>query len=185
MLRDGLNLYGAIWIVNMVNMLFWFIVKPTGIDDTIKTTVTSMAAVLTTTMTLRIILSVRGSLVHGGAFAGSSSSGAQHGPGSSGGGAANVARSHGTTHVLSRSAAGGPGILNITSPGANNGHVEYIDQAKVPGTPEWDDGRADSVHASEENKAGVIYPVDSAPEQRTNGGVTITIDREVDYGKRQ
>src|SRR6202041_3093706 len=32
----------------------------------------SMAAVLTTSMTLRIILSVRGSLVHGGSFAGGS-----------------------------------------------------------------------------------------------------------------
>ena len=40
MLRDGLNLYGAIWIVNMVNVCFWFIVKPTGDDDSIKTTVT-------------------------------------------------------------------------------------------------------------------------------------------------
>jgi hypothetical protein len=40
MLRDGLNLYAAIWIVNMVNVLFWFIVKPTGENDSIKTTVT-------------------------------------------------------------------------------------------------------------------------------------------------
>ena len=47
----------------MVNMLFWFIVQPAGVSDTIKTTVTSMTAVLTTTMSLRIILSVRGSLV--------------------------------------------------------------------------------------------------------------------------
>ena len=51
MLRDGLNLYGvslslgyslgylpsfylqAIWIVNMVNVLFWFIVKPNPDGD--------------------------------------------------------------------------------------------------------------------------------------------------------
>jgi hypothetical protein len=72
MLRDGLNFYGAIWIVNMVNMLFWFIMKPTGIDDSVKTIVTSMAAVLTTSMTLRIILSVRVTLVYGGSFAGAS-----------------------------------------------------------------------------------------------------------------
>jgi hypothetical protein len=71
MLRDGLNLYGAIWIVNMVNVLFWFIVTPTGDNDSIKTTVTSMTTVLTTTMTLRIILSVRGSLAQGGSYAGS------------------------------------------------------------------------------------------------------------------
>jgi len=40
MLRDGLNLYAAIWIVNMVNVLFWFIITPTGDDDSIRTTVT-------------------------------------------------------------------------------------------------------------------------------------------------
>ncbi|KAF8755046.1 hypothetical protein RHS01_05512 [Rhizoctonia solani] len=66
MLRDGLNLYGAIWLVNMINMLFWFIVQPLDNADTIKTIVTSMTAVLTVTMTLRIILSVRGSLQSGG-----------------------------------------------------------------------------------------------------------------------
>ncbi|KAK0188015.1 hypothetical protein F5146DRAFT_1061616 [Armillaria mellea] len=41
MLRDGLNLYGAIWIVNMTNMLFLFIMKPTGEDDPVKTIITS------------------------------------------------------------------------------------------------------------------------------------------------
>jgi hypothetical protein len=40
MLRDGLNLYGAIWIVNMANMLFWFIMKPTDDADPVKTIVT-------------------------------------------------------------------------------------------------------------------------------------------------
>ncbi|CAE6483843.1 unnamed protein product [Rhizoctonia solani] len=75
MLRDGLNLYGAIWIVNMVNMLFWFIARPIDNADTIKTIVTSMTAVLTVTMTLRIILSVRGSLQSGGAYSGTTSSG--------------------------------------------------------------------------------------------------------------
>lgn len=78
MLRDGLNLYGAIWVVNMVNVLFWFIVKPsqpTPSADSIKTIITSMAAVITTTMTLRIILSVRGPLQYGGSFAWSSSTG--------------------------------------------------------------------------------------------------------------
>jgi len=173
MLRDGLNLFGAIWIVNMVNMLFWFIVKPTGIDDTIKTTVTSMAAVLTTTMTLRIVLSVRGSLDRGGAFNGSSSAGAH---GSSSGGAAPPSR--GTTHVLSRSAAGGPGVLSITSPGSNR--VQYIDQAKVNGQ-DWD--KAESIHEGD-NKGPVVYPIENQ-EQQNVGGVTITIDREVDYGKRQ
>ena len=68
MLRDGLNLYAAIWLVNMVNMIFWFVITPTGDIDPVRTIVTSMAAVLTTTMTLRIILSVRGSLKDGGSY---------------------------------------------------------------------------------------------------------------------
>jgi len=92
MLRDGLNLYGSIWAVNMVSMLFWFIITPTGPEDPIKTIVTSMAAVLTTSMTLRIILSVRGSLVSGGSFAVTSAS--------------NPSRSGGTTHVISASRRG-------------------------------------------------------------------------------
>jgi hypothetical protein len=173
MLRDGLNLYGAIWIVNMVNMPFWFIIKPTDTSDTIKTIVTSMAAVLTTTMTLRIVLSVRGSLVHGGAFNGSSTAGAH---GSSSGGGAQPSR--GTTHVISRSAAGGPGVLSITSPGSNR--VQYIDP-KVTGQ-DWD--KAESIQEGGEVKGPTIYPVESQ-EQQNIGGVTITIDREVDYGKRQ
>lgn len=39
-LRDGLNLYGAIWLVNMINVLFWLIVTPNGPEDTIKTIIT-------------------------------------------------------------------------------------------------------------------------------------------------
>ncbi|KAH9179295.1 hypothetical protein EDB89DRAFT_1926428 [Lactarius sanguifluus] len=70
MLRDGLNLYGAIWFVNVVNMMFWFVIKPNSNNDTIKTVVTSITAVVTTTMTLRIILSVRGTLHYGGSFSG-------------------------------------------------------------------------------------------------------------------
>ncbi len=74
----------AIWIVNMANVLFWFIIRPTDTGDTVRTIVTryvnkyrlisliprasSMAAVLTTSMTLRIILSVRGNLDYGGSF---------------------------------------------------------------------------------------------------------------------
>ncbi|OCH91852.1 hypothetical protein OBBRIDRAFT_701408, partial [Obba rivulosa] len=69
MLRDGLNLYAAVWLVNMINMLFWFIITPTGPEDPIRTIVTSMTAVLTTSMTMRIILCVRGTLKRGGGFA--------------------------------------------------------------------------------------------------------------------
>lgn len=84
MLRDGLNLYGAIWLVNTINVLFWLIVKPTDDADTIKTIVSSMAAVLTVTMTLRIILSVRGSLQSGGTYSGTTSSGISRSHGNSG-----------------------------------------------------------------------------------------------------
>ena len=55
MLRDGLNLYGAIWVVNMVNMLFWFIITPTGPSDPIRTIVTSMAAVLTASVAATLV----------------------------------------------------------------------------------------------------------------------------------
>ena len=58
MLRDGLNLYSvspsleyplgylpslrlqAIWIVNIVNVVFWFISKPNSDRDSIKTIIT-------------------------------------------------------------------------------------------------------------------------------------------------
>ncbi|KAJ7101370.1 hypothetical protein B0H15DRAFT_815847 [Mycena belliarum] len=67
-IRDSLNLYGVILMVNMVNMLLGFIVKPENDADPIKTIAASMTAVLTTTHTLRIVLSIRGSLRHGGLF---------------------------------------------------------------------------------------------------------------------
>ncbi|GJJ15996.1 hypothetical protein Clacol_010275 [Clathrus columnatus] len=108
MLRDGLNLYGAIWIVNMVNMLFWFIIRPTDDSDTIRTIVTSMAAVLTMTMTMRIILSVRGSLIDGGLFAGSSSA-----PSNSG-----TSRSHSQGRSV-----------GVTGTGNNQGQVFSINPA--------------------------------------------------------
>jgi hypothetical protein len=83
MLRDGLNLYGAIWAINMINVLFWFIATPTDNSDPIKTIITSMTAVLTTSMSLRIILLVKGPLNQGGSFQGS------------------VSTSSRTTHVIS------------------------------------------------------------------------------------
>ncbi|KAL4066857.1 hypothetical protein V8B97DRAFT_1668707 [Scleroderma yunnanense] len=62
MLRDNLNLYGIIFLVNLVNVFFYFIMEPTGPDDPIKTIVSSMAGVLTATVTMRIILGACGSL---------------------------------------------------------------------------------------------------------------------------
>jgi len=116
MLRDGLNLYGAIWGVNMVNMLFWFIMKPTGTNDPIKTIVTSMAAVLTTSMTLRIILNVRGSLASGGVFTGGTASSGQS--------------SSRTTHVISTRSGGHSG-----SQAAHTYNLDNIRSTKTE--PEW------------------------------------------------
>jgi hypothetical protein len=42
----------AVWIVNMVNMFFWFIVHPTGPEDTIRTIVTSFVSLLRSLYTL-------------------------------------------------------------------------------------------------------------------------------------
>jgi hypothetical protein len=166
MLRDGLNLYTAIWLVNMVNMLFWFIVTPTGNADTIKTTVTSMTAVLTTTMTLRIILSVRGSLSQGGAYAGVSTAGS--------------ASRNGTTHVLSarsNPAVHTPGnVLHINShPGRQpGGNTFNLDEMRSK--PDWaDDGKSSYVDTKEAPLDGRSLDSHGMP------GVKVTIDREVDY----
>lgn len=144
----------------MVNMLFWFIIKPTGDEDPIKTIVTSMAAVLTTSMTLRIILSVRGKLDYGGSFALSNASGSH------------ASRS---AHVISgRSAV----QTNLSV------HPQNIDLNDMRAKPEgdwstkpeqdWSDNKS-SVNENE-SKPGVL-------DTPGNPGVKITIDREVDYDK--
>lgn len=161
----------AIWIVNMINMLFWFIAKPSNNADTIKTIVTSMAAVLTTTMTLRIILSVRGSLVRGGSFAGSST-----GAGSAG--------SRHTTHVVSRhtvpGSAGTPGVLNINSQIGSQGivHQTYtIDEMNAKPGSDWADN--DGKSSVKEDKEGII-PADNGSDSALPG-VKITVDKEIAY----
>ena len=156
MLRDGLNLYGAIWIVNMVNMLFWFIMKPTGIDDSVKTIVTSMAAVLTTSMTLRIILSVRGTLVSGGSFAGASTAAAS-----------GTSRS---THVISTGRSHG---------GVGAAHTYDLSQVSkvAEGGGEW----TDSDGKSSVNAPKGLLPVGSHGVDVGHDGVKITIDQEVEY----
>ncbi|KAF9267479.1 hypothetical protein L218DRAFT_984978 [Marasmius fiardii PR-910] len=154
MLRDGLNLYAAIWIVNMVNMLFWFIIKPTGSDDPVRTIVTSMAAVLTTSMTLRIILSVRGPLAKGGSFALSGTT-------------ANSGSSR-TTHVIS-ARSGVP--TNIS----RAGHTFTLDDMRTKPEGEWTDNdvSAEGKNAGLENS--------SHTTSRNDAGVKITIDRQVGY----
>ncbi|KAI0086566.1 hypothetical protein BDY19DRAFT_894697 [Irpex rosettiformis] len=167
MLRDGLNLYGAIWIVNMVNMLFWFIITPTGPEDPIRTIVTSMAAVLTTSMTLRIILSVRGSLAKGGSFAVSSAH----------------SQSHPSTHVISgQRSVGGP-VLSLQQPSQGPYNVPLGSDGKAN---DWTDDKASD--AIVEAKGEGVYPVDAAsiPPELDEGprGVKVTIDTEIDYGRK-
>lgn len=163
MLRDGLNLYGAIWIVNMVNMLFWFIIKPTGTNDPIRTIVTSMAAVLTTSMTLRIILGVRGSLIDGGSFAGSHST------------ATGSSSRGGTTHVISsRSTPAANQTFQIGSRAVGQTYtIDELHGASGKGE-EWTDPVMDGKSSVHDTKEGV-FPIESPPQ-----GVKITIDREVD-----
>ncbi|KAJ7780611.1 hypothetical protein DFH07DRAFT_436394 [Mycena maculata] len=151
MLRDGLNLYGAVWIVNMVNMLFWFIMKPTGPDDPIKTIVTSMAAVLTTSMTLRIVLGIRGTLVHGGSFALTGSS--------------VPSGSSRATHVISTSRSGG---APTSTP-----HTYTLDDMRSKPEPTWSEDKGDD--------KGVPLGVDERAVTPPNIGVKVTIDREVGY----
>ncbi|KAF9049664.1 hypothetical protein BDZ89DRAFT_1098958 [Hymenopellis radicata] len=156
MLRDGLNLYGAVWLVNMTNMLFLFIMKPTDETDPVKTIVTSMAAVLTTSMTLRIILSVRGSLAQGGTF----STGSAH------------TSSSRTTHVLS-TRSGGPATVSRAP------HTYTLDDIRSKREGEW------SQNSVKDDK-GVLpidgsQPEIASPEGEGNMGVKITVDREIGY----
>ncbi|KAF5382481.1 hypothetical protein D9615_002992 [Tricholomella constricta] len=160
MLRDGLNLYGAIFLVNLTNMIFWFVITPTGIDDTIKTIVTSMAAVLTTSMSLRIILSVRGSLAQGGAFALS---------------AHTQTGSSRTTHVISTRSGAVP--TNVST--HNAAHTYTLDDMRSKTEAEWaiNDKASDT-----EAKPAILDSSDNEQLQRNPSvGVKITIDREIGY----
>ncbi|KAF8310264.1 hypothetical protein DL93DRAFT_2038843, partial [Clavulina sp. PMI_390] len=69
--RDGLNLYFTIFFVNIVNTIYYFSTKPHDTADPIRLIVSTLATALTCTMTMRVILLVRGSLVNGGSFHGS------------------------------------------------------------------------------------------------------------------
>ncbi|KIJ33860.1 hypothetical protein M422DRAFT_70334 [Sphaerobolus stellatus SS14] len=167
MLRDGLNLYGAVWIVNMVNMLFWFIVTPTGPEDTIKTIVTSMAAVLTITMTMRIILSVRGTLVSGGSFAGSSSAPSSH----------SHSRSANIPGVAAARSTGTTGPVFSINPVASQGRQAY-NLEEINGKPEadWDHDGKSSVNGGVVE--GKTEGLTGAPEQESGIGVKVTVERQ-------
>jgi len=213
MLRDGLNLYGAIWLVNMVNMLFWFIIQPTDDKDSIKTTVTSMAAVLTTTMTLRIILSVRGSLAQGGVYAGStvnsSNRGTTHnlsggGPAGTGIGARGGASAHAASGIHGAGAQSfGPTAssfqpgqdrsTNVISINAGPGGLSTTRAGQPYTKTEWvDSSDIDGKSSVADGKEGAYgltgreQQDDSAARGGYGGlpGVKVTIDREVDYHGR-
>jgi hypothetical protein len=166
MLRDGLNLYGAICFVNLANTLFWFIIRPTGIADPIRTIVTSMAAVLTTSMSLRIILSVRGTLEHGGSFALSNSS---------------AATSSRTTQIISGGRSHG-GPTNISTHGAP--HTYTLDELRTKPEGEWahdSTGAGDTDVKSSVHVLGDDAESNHIKSDEVGMGVKITIDREIGY----
>ncbi|KAF7314228.1 hypothetical protein MKEN_00895200 [Mycena kentingensis (nom. inval.)] len=162
MLRDGLNLYGAIWIVNMVNMLFWFIIKPTDDKDSIKTIVTSMAAVLTTSMSLRIVLGIRGTLVHGGSFALTGSSAPSN--------------SSRATHVLSTRSG-----VPTTNTAPHTYTLDEIRSTKPEGA--WGDVDSKNAGSASDDKGSLPISGDERAMSPNGGGigVKVTIDREVGY----
>lgn len=160
MLRDNLNLYGAIILVNLANVLFYFIMKPTDYTDPIKTIITSMAGVLTATMSMRIVLGVRGSLENGGTFSASGSGGSSGASGSLSGGA--VVRGRGAvTYTI------GEIHTQTKSMGAVRG-------AKEEGA--WDvDKNSDA-----DREAKVTLPI-VGEDQSDKGGVQITVDKQVEF----
>lgn len=165
MLRDNLNLYGAILLVNLVNVLFYFIMTPTDTSDPIKTIVSSMAAVLTATMSMRIVLGVRGPLDNGGSFSASASAGTSGGSGS-----------------VSRTGVD-PRVRVAPTYTLSDIHTQSKQVGVGRGKDEgvWD-GDKSSVEAIGEAK--VVLPIveESERERSTSRtGVQITVDREVEY----
>ncbi|KAH0832314.1 hypothetical protein J3R83DRAFT_13321 [Lanmaoa asiatica] len=165
MLRDSLNLYGAILIVNLANVLFYFIMTPTDYTDPIKTIVTSMAGVLTATMSMRIILGVKGSLENGGSFSASGSGGSSGVSASLSGTGMGVAR--------------GRGAQTFTIPDihAQTKSIAIARGAKEEGA--WDVDKS-SVEAPPGRDAKVILPIVGEDESSTVG-VQITVNQQVEY----
>lgn len=181
--------------MNVVNLLFWLIIKPDSNADSIKTIITrygsstlsgrscilklhsySMTAVITTTMTLRIILSVRGTLYDGGSFAGmwSNSSG---------------------THTVSRGVASArvpanaPSVLQINSQ-THPAHTYTLDGINQKVEQGWDgtEGKNDILPIAEpDQKNSSINETEFDRESAKDPGlpshgVKITVDREIaDY----
>ncbi|KAF9235631.1 hypothetical protein BU15DRAFT_51134 [Melanogaster broomeanus] len=168
MLRDNLNLYGAILLVNLVNVLFYFIMTPTDSSDPIKTIVSSMAAVLTATMSMRIVLGVRGSLDNGGSFTASGSGGSSGVTGSISGTGVGVARSRAApTYTL--------GDINTQPKHAGAGRG-----IKEEGAWDGDKSSVDAMGA----EAKIVLPMVAEGERERSAsrvGVQITVDHEIEY----
>ena len=129
----------------------------------------SMAAVITTTMTLRIILSVRGSLFHGGSFAGVWPSSSTH------------TASRGIASA--RAPPNAPSVLQI----ASNGHsapTYTIDGIRQKTERGWDgtEGKSDILAVAENDHKPLDSPEYDADYSKAPGlqGVKITVDRETD-----
>ncbi|KDQ15141.1 hypothetical protein BOTBODRAFT_303603 [Botryobasidium botryosum FD-172 SS1] len=194
LLRDGLNLYATIWVVNIINMLFWFIARPTDSADTIKTIVTSMATVLTVTMTMRIILNIKGTLNHGGSFQGQVSQ-----PSSAPPNRAMFSRP-GDAHGVTGSR---PSVVNISaqhfaSPPTGAPNASFtLEEMRAKAGRDWDTGDetphltfngispsplyGDEKDSFERTKVDLTDPT---PVERTGtypplSGVQVTIDREI------
>lgn len=143
-----------------------------------------MTAVLTTTMTLRIILGVRGTLAHGGTYSGlSSGSGSQ------------PSRSISHPGPGSRGAAAG-GVVNIGNVptrasgivGAVGAPTYTIDEMRAKVERDWVlDGASDGDDKQSALTAERADTKHSYPEKgdygRNNATAKVAVDREVDFVK--
>jgi hypothetical protein len=113
-----------------------------------------MAAVLTTSMSLRIVLGIRGTLVHGGSFALTGSTAPSN--------------SSRATHVISTRS----GVPTTSTP-----HTYTLDDMRSKPEAAW--GETDSKGAPGDDKGAL--PIGERTTTPTNLGVKVTIDREVGY----
>lgn len=125
-----------------------------------------MAAILTTSMTLRIILNIRSSLDHGGSFALSGSS--THNTSRSGGNPA----IHGLSNVsgIGAQPTHSVGINSVQLRSANpamgnNGHTYTLDEMRTKGESGWEGDIA-------EDKSSV-------GEAKDDLGVKVQVDRDI------
>ncbi|KAF8553684.1 hypothetical protein OG21DRAFT_1463790 [Imleria badia] len=166
MLRDNLNLYGAVLLVNLANVFFYFIMTPTDTTDPIKTIVTSMAGVLTATMSMRIILGVKGSLENGGSFSSSGSGGTSGASGTLSGTGVQRGRG-GLTYTIG----------DIHSQSKNAGAPRGAKEEAV-----WDgDKNSDDAPCRDAKVTLPIVREDESDKEASTVGVQVTVDQQVEY----